>query len=123
MPTRRARFGLDSNCLIAMVSEWHDQHRRTLSAYEHWLSRGAEPVIAANSILECFSVLTRLPPTNRLPPEIAAQTISEVFFSTAVIVGISRQAAVSAMEDVGRLGLGGGQVYDAAIAHRTVDET
>jgi len=93
-----------------------------ISIGERWLptSIGSPGVLnpssTANSVLECFSVLTRLPPPHRLAPETNSLTISEAFSSAAAIVSVSRQAAMSALEETARLGLGGGQVYDAAIA-------
>jgi predicted nucleic acid-binding protein len=116
MPAPRARFGLDSSCLIALLSDWHAQHRRTLISYERQLAKGAQPVIPVYAILECFSVLTRLPAPYRSKPEAAKLALQESFSRTALIAEMNSTEVWSAIDVVSRLGLGGGRVYDAAIA-------
>src|ERR1039458_6028966 len=103
MPARRARFGLDSSCLIALLSDWHVQHRRTLVSYEQWLAKGAQPVIPVHAILECFSVLTRLPAPYPRMPETAKLALEQTFSRTAIIPGLGPEAAWSAIDMLSRL--------------------
>jgi len=121
MGARRQRFGLDSNCLIALLSGWHVHHRRTLSSYEAFLANGARPVIPAQAILECFSVLTRLPAPYRLPPETAKLAIEETFSRTALVSGLRPETVWNTLDVLTRFGLGGGRAYDAAIAFCVVE--
>jgi predicted nucleic acid-binding protein len=121
MPARHTRFGLDSSCLIALLSDWHAQHRRTLIAYEQWLAKGAQPVIPAHAVLECFSVLTRLPAPYRSTPETAKMALEQTFSRTASIPGLGREGVWNAIGTLSRLGLGGGRVYDLAIAQCASD--
>jgi predicted nucleic acid-binding protein len=121
MPARRVRFGLDSSCLIALLSDWHAQHRRTLGSYEKFLAQGAQPVIPAHAILECFSVLTRLPAPYRLTPETARVALERTFSQTAIVVGMNPESVWSMIAMLSRLGLGGGRVYDAAISQSVAD--
>ena len=116
MPSRRVRFALDSSCLIALLSDWHDQHRRTLRSYEELLAKDAQAVIPVHALLECFSVLTRLPAPHRATPETAKLALEQTFSRTAIIAGIGPEVVWTAIDMLSRLGLGGGRVYDAAIA-------
>jgi predicted nucleic acid-binding protein len=116
MPARRVRFALDSSCLIALLSDWHAQHTRTLRSYEQWLAKGAQPVIPVHAILECFSVLTRIPAPHRSMPETAKLALERTFAQTAIIAGMGSEAVWGAIDTLSSLGLGGGRVYDAAIA-------
>ena len=116
MPARRARFGLDSSCLIALLSDWHAQHRRTLISYSQWLARGAQSVIAVHAMLETFSVLTRLPTPYRSTPETAKTALEQTFSRTAIITGMGSEGIWSSMDMLCRLGLSGGRVYDVVIA-------
>ena len=116
MPAKGSRFGLDSNVLIALLCDWHEHHGKTLTSYERWLGKNAVPVIPVQAILECYSVLTRLPAPHRLPPEATRLAIEETFSRTAVIAELRPEAAWSAIDKLSRLGFGGGRVYDAAIA-------
>src|SRR5260370_37463106 len=114
MPAKGSRFGLDSNVLIALLSDWHEHHGKTLTSYERWLRKSAVPVIPVQAILECYSVLTRLPAPHRLPPEAARLAIEETFSRTAVIAALQPKGAWSAVDKLARLGVGGGAVYDGA---------
>jgi predicted nucleic acid-binding protein len=116
MPARRTRFGLDSSCLIALLSDWHIQHRKTLNSYEQLLAKGAHAVIPAHALLECFSVLTRLPAPYRVQPEAAKLALRESFSRSALIAEMSPAEVWSAIDSVSLLGPGGGLVYDAVIA-------
>jgi predicted nucleic acid-binding protein len=116
MPAKGTRLGLDSNVLIALLCEWHEHHGRTLASYERWLGKHAVVVIPVQAMLESYSVLTRLPAPYRLPPEAAKLAIEETFFRTAVIAELGPEAAWGAIDKLSSLGLGGGRVYDAAIA-------
>jgi predicted nucleic acid-binding protein len=120
MPAKGSRFGLDSNVLIALLCDWHEHHRKTLTSYERWLRKHAIPVIPVQAILECYSVLTRLPAPHRLPPEATRLAIEETFSRTAVIAELSPETAWGAIDKLARLGFGGGRVYDAAIAECVV---
>src|SRR5690348_12178139 len=111
MPAKSIRFGLDSNALIALLCDWHERHARTLTSYERWLGKHAVPVIPVQAILECYSVLTRMPAPYRLPPETAKLIIEETFSRTAVIAELRPEDAWSAMDKLSRLGFGGGRVY------------
>src|SRR5260370_6609647 len=94
MPAKGSRFGLDSNVLIALLCDWHEHHGKTLASYERWLGKNAVPVIPVQAILECYSVLTRLPAPHRLPPEATRLAMEETFSRTAVIAEIGPKAAL-----------------------------
>jgi toxin FitB len=113
--TRRPRFGLDSNCVIALLSEWHFHHRVTLSCYQHLLEGGWTPVVPIHVILESFSVLTRVPVPYRLPPEAASLAIEQTF-ATAIVGDLAAETAWTTLAALAQRGLGGGKIYDALIA-------
>ncbi len=114
--TRRPRFGLDSNCVIALLSEWHFHHRVTLSCYQHLLEGGWTPVVPIHVILESFSVLTRVPVPYRLPPEAASLAIEQTFAKTAIVGDLAAETAWTTLAALAQRGLGGGKIYDALIA-------
>jgi predicted nucleic acid-binding protein len=120
MPAKSSRFGLDSNVLIALLCDWHEHHERTLTSYERRLGKIDVPVIPVQAILECYSVLTRLPAPHRLPPKATRLAIEETFSRTAVIAELWPEAAWSAIDNLSRLEFGGGRVYDAAFAECVV---
>ena len=121
MAAQQVRIALDSSYLIALLCEWHAQHHRTLRSYQHWHDRDAQIILPVHAILECYTVLTRMPPPYRLPPDIARQTIVENFAGSAVVVGVKSGGFWERIESLARLGIGGGRVYDALIAWCGVD--
>jgi predicted nucleic acid-binding protein len=117
----KVRIALDSSYLIALLCDWHAQHKRTLRSYQHWHDRTEQVILPVHSILEAYSVLTRMPAPYRLPPDIAWQTIWDNFGRTAVVAGVKTGGVWEWMENLARLRVGGGQVYDALIAWCAVD--
>jgi predicted nucleic acid-binding protein len=62
-----------------------------------------------------------MPPPYRLPPDIARQTIEENFARGALVVGVKAGGVWEKIGNLARLGIAGGQVYDALIAWCAVD--
>jgi predicted nucleic acid-binding protein len=87
---------------------------RTKLAYEARTARRERLVIPASVLLESFSVLTRLP--QRLSPDDARSLLEGSFVKTAEIAVLTSDAAWSSIEDLSSRELGGGVIYDAAIA-------
>jgi predicted nucleic acid-binding protein len=121
MAAKQFRIALDSSYLIALLCDWHARHHRTLGSYQHWRDGNAQIVLPVHTILECYSVLTRIPAPHRLSPDVARQVIEESFARTALVVGVKAGGVWGRIENLARLGIGGGQVYDALIAWCAVD--
>ncbi|MCS6953153.1 MAG: hypothetical protein NZM33_09875 [Bryobacteraceae bacterium] len=105
----------DTSCLVALLCEWHEFHPRTLETYRELRDRGRF-IIAGYALLECFSVLTRLPAPARLAPADAARLLRENF-AGAEIAAADPQSCRDAIERVAALGIGEGRIYDAVIAY------
>lgn len=116
MSSRRDRIGLDSSFLIALVSGWHVHHTKTIARYEHLLASRADLIVPVHGLFECYAVLTRLPSPFRSTPDTARQAIEESFYRTATIVGLTSKTAWNTIDSFSREGIGGGRIYDAAIA-------
>ena|ERR1700733_4754075 len=121
MAGKQVRIALDSSYLVPLVSDWHAHHIRTLRSYENLRHQHAQIILPVHTILESYSVLTRLPAPYRLRPDIARATIYETFSHTAVVVGVKASGIWECMEGLSLLGLGGGRVYDALIAWCAAD--
>jgi predicted nucleic acid-binding protein len=109
------RFGLDTSCVLPLVAEWHEHHEPTTKNYQARLSRGETPVIPVHALLECYSVLTRLPHPLRTNPESAAQVLTNYFADTE-IAGLESNLGWFVIRSASALGIGGARIYDAAIA-------
>ncbi len=70
--------------------------------------------LPAHVLLETYSVLTRLPPPHRAPPEVVAAYLSERFPHPPHVLRASSYARL--VEAAARGSISGGAVYDAFVA-------
>ena len=110
-----SRYLCDTSCLVATVCKWHEHHVRTVFELERRNANRQELVLAAHSLVEAYAVLTRLPSPNRLRPRDAIELL-ETNWSDTPIVHLSGRDTWSTLSDARRLGIIGGQTYDALIA-------
>jgi predicted nucleic acid-binding protein len=106
---------LDTSCLVAAVCEWHRDHDATRREIEGRVAAGETPVLAAHSLAEAYSVLTRLPEPHRLRPE-DALALLEANWGSARLVALTGSEYRSTLRRCRDAGIGGGAVYDALIA-------
>jgi len=106
---------LDTNCLVAVVCSWHGHHEATRREIERRYAAGEKLVLAAHSLAEAFSVLTRLPEPHRLSPEDAFALIEANWGETRLtwLTGSDYRATLRHCVESS---IGGGAVYDALIA-------
>jgi predicted nucleic acid-binding protein len=98
---------LDTSTAIALLVEDHEAHEATLEAV-----RGRRLGLAGHAWFETYSVLTRLPGTQRRSPADAARLLAHNFPASAFL-GADDARALG--PEVARLGLSGGSVYDALV--------
>ncbi|MBI3697521.1 MAG: hypothetical protein HY238_22130 [Acidobacteria bacterium] len=77
-------------------------------------------MVPTHALLECFSVLTRLPGDYRMPSDEAKQLLEENFSTDAIVPGIDAGLVWSCVAKVVQEKVVGGRVYDAIIAHSAV---
>jgi predicted nucleic acid-binding protein len=114
-------FLADTNCLVAAVCSWHDHHRRAKNEMDRRLAQGEALVIAAPSLVEAYSVLTRLPAPRRLSADEAFALLSGSFFGPDIrIVALNADDYGELLRESARGGIIGGRVYDGVIARCAV---
>lgn len=106
----------DTNVLIAAVQDWHLHHEPARSELGKRRANGDRLILVAQSLIECYSVLTRLPPTQRVRPHIALDLIRTNYVERGEVVGLDAPAYWPAVERAAAAGVSGGRVYDALIA-------
>ena len=65
-------FTVDSNYLICLLQSWNSHHPATLADLERRLDQGQLLHIIPYTLLETYSVMTRMPDPFRKPPPIVA---------------------------------------------------
>jgi predicted nucleic acid-binding protein len=106
---------LDTSCLVAAVCSWHRHHDPTRREIGRRHAAGEKLVLAAHSLAEAFSVLTRLPEPHRLRPNDALALI-EANWGKTPLIALEGRDYRSALRRCRDGGIGGGAVYDALIA-------
>jgi predicted nucleic acid-binding protein len=110
------RFAVDTNCIIAAVCDWHDQHRAAAAEIERRRNGAEQMAIAVHALTEAYSVLTRFPAPHRLTPEDAWAVLNVSFGRAARIVSLTAAQHLALLGRIAEAGVGGGRTYDAVIA-------
>ena len=110
-------IGVDTSCLVPLVSSWHEHHEATLSTLEGLKKQNNNLIVAAHAVLECFSVLTRLPERIRITPREASERLFENIAQNFQMVGVDPDTCWSAVRHLSYRDLRGGLIYDAIIAY------
>jgi predicted nucleic acid-binding protein len=109
------RTMFDSSVLIAALVDGHPFHTRA----RPWLERAGTASltlhVAAHSLCEVYSGLTRIPFTPRISPAAAIAAIDQAL-AKATIVALSVTEYWSVVRRMAQLGIVGGAIYDALIA-------
>ena len=102
--------------MIAALLSWHMHNAAAAGEIERRLARGEGLVLAAPTLVETYSVLTRFPPGRRLAPENAQALIEGTFVARAIeIVALDPDSYWRLISDAPRQGTTGGRIYDAVI--------
>ncbi len=108
-------YALDTSCLVAAVCGWHHRHEATRKEIERRGAAGEKLFLAAHSVVETYSVLTRLPEPHRLRPGDALALI-EANWSRTPLITLTGADYRSTLRRCREAEMGGGAVYDAVIA-------
>jgi toxin FitB len=118
-------FALDSSCMIAAVSTWHEHHEAAAAEIERRLGLGERLVVVGHALVEAYAVLTRLPAGHRLAPADAWILIKGNFVDRAKIVALESDGYRDLLAQVASDGIAGGRTYDRLIGkcanHAKVD--
>lgn len=98
----------DTSVAVAGFAEWHEWH----AAARRSLRRGAR--LVAHSALETYSVLTRMPPPNRVAGEAVRDFLDRSFPDPYLILRPPDQRSLVAR--LVEIDVTGGAVYDGLIA-------
>lgn len=99
---------VDTSVLVAAFSTWHERHSEANA-----LVSPDVPLIA-HAAAECYSVLTRLPPPQRIAPADAADWLVRRFPKPWLTLSADAYARLIARAP--QLGIVGGAIYDGVVA-------
>jgi predicted nucleic acid-binding protein len=98
----------DTSAVVAAFASWHEKHEPALAALDSAVR------LIEHCALETYSVLTRLPPPHRAPPDLVRQFLRQRFPQPylRLAAGAHRSFVLSLPER----GIAGGAAYDALVA-------
>ena len=103
----------DTSVLVAGQMQLHVDH---LPAW-HWIEAARQGIIemlvAAHSLAECYSTLTRMPKPARIQLDAAAKMLQTNVLPYAMVVSLQPDDYWSVINLLAADGIGGGIVYDA----------
>ncbi|MDE2712584.1 MAG: type II toxin-antitoxin system VapC family toxin [Acidobacteria bacterium] len=108
------RFCCDTNVLIAACCPWHDHHDPSRREIDRRRSGGEEMVVAAHSVIEMYSVLTRIPRWRMSPED--ASTLIRSNLEGVPDIQLPTAEVWKALEQAAQFGIRGGRIHDALIA-------
>ena len=101
--------------MVASILKDHIHHARAMRWQQRILTGDISGMLAAHSLAEIYSTLTRIPLPDRLSPDVAWEAIKRnlPFFEIAML---TETEVVAVLAGLSARNIGGGQVYDALIA-------
>lgn len=103
----------DSNVIVSALLDWHQFNPRALPAINRALADDVL-LLPQHALIESYSVMTRLPPPRRVPPQHAFGLLHETFRSCRIISVSTEHTWQFLRERDERTS--GGASYDALIA-------
>jgi predicted nucleic acid-binding protein len=109
------RVFFDTSVLLAALLTAHDSHDRAFPALERVHSGKDEGIIAAHTLAELYSTLTRMPAPFRHSPDEALLSMEENVLKYFRIVALSGADYVAVIKEVATRGIQGGTTFDALL--------
>ncbi|MBA4181198.1 MAG: VapC toxin family PIN domain ribonuclease [Anaerolinea sp.] len=109
-------FVPDTSVLVPALQRWHQNHVSARTELRRRLDDGEHMLLAGHSLMECYSVLTRLPPPLRLAPRVVTELIQVSYVAKGAVVTLSADQYADLLAELAASGIAGGRTYDAVIA-------
>ena len=100
-------IAIDTSVVVAGFASWHEGHASAAGV----LAR--KPRLPAHVLIECYSVLTRLPAPHRAGAAVIESFLAERF--PQALLTLPAQALRALLRTAAAAGITGGAIYDALI--------
>lgn len=105
----------DTSFLVAAMVEAHPSHERAQKRLQKLLSGNDQLLLCAHTLAELYAVLSRLPVSPRITPDMARRLIRENVEKKAKIVTLDAADYTAVLDRMTDAGIAGGVIYDALI--------
>lgn len=107
---------VDTSVFVASMIASHQFHQQARQWIDTIRKGHAEAVVSAHSLAETYSVLTRIPPPQRLSAAVAWRLIKQDLLDIAEVLALTSQEYQALIARLAQAQIVGGAVYDAVIA-------
>ena len=107
-------IAVDTSVVVAALLTWHERHDDAARALGRAMAGREGFILPVHVLLECYAVLTRLPPPHRLSPEDALSLLS-ANFRDVKLASLASRSVWPLLTRLAGKGIAGGATYDALI--------
>ncbi len=113
-------IALDSSVMVAALRSTDERHQVALRSVQRALEEPEGSVLPAHSLVETFSVITRMPRPHRMNPADAMVLLRKTFGSSK-LAPFTARSLWPLLDELAGADLGGGLIYDAMILKSSED--
>lgn len=108
------KTAVDASVVVAALLAWHEAHEPAFAALSAAVEEG-DLVLPLSALIECYSVLTRLPAAHRLSPTDAAGLLERSLREVGRVTGLRANVAWGFLSALVREDVRGGATHDRRI--------
>ena len=105
----------DTSVLVAAFVNAHPRHANCLPWLQKVKKKEIEGIISVHSLIEIYSILTKLPLSPRINPALALNLIKENILEDFELVTYGKKDYINLLDDLTRGDIAGGASYDGLI--------
>jgi Predicted nucleic acid-binding protein, contains PIN domain len=106
---------LDTSVIISGVLSWHEHHQAASAALLNLLESRSEIVLPLHTLVESYSVMTRLPPPHRVSSRDAVDILEGSFRDRSTLIGLAGNEGWDLIKNLDHSSITGGMSYDGLI--------
>jgi len=106
---------IDTSVVVAALLSWHARHPDALAELDALLGDGSRVLLPVPVLMESYSVMTRLPPGQRLSASDAHELLSRTFASSSELVSVEGRGAWQGLAQGMAANISGGATHDLHI--------
>jgi len=105
----------DTNVIIAAFINSHPEHRRSLPWLQKAVKKQIEGLVSVHSLIEIYSVITRLPLSPKISTDLALKLIKENILNSFKLITYSSGDYIDLLTALVKNNISGGASYDGLI--------
>jgi predicted nucleic acid-binding protein len=105
----------DTSVLVAAFVNAHPRHANCLLWLQKVKKKEVEGIISVHSLIETYSILTKLPLSPRINPALALNLIKENILEDFELVTIGKKDYINLLDELSSGNITGGASYDGLI--------